>query len=420
MKYDDTFSGTSSTADVTVIEAQRTVANRLQEAGLSTKRFIELYEGGKGSRQNHRQAKNHHEPGEIRGNYGVYGGHGLLILDIDDYRSGASVAPSIQNLPPTFTVQSPHSGKHWYFATDSNIADTLYAQFGARNPQPTCGEIRVHNQYCVGPGSELSKCDKTGHDCSDPGEGRYWIQENREIAFLNTDELISALEQDPNFTRRNATKEKPKVKQRSESGIGNIHSELFRYRKLDTRLDELWLWACRSKDPREVGFPNDRSGAETALSAKLWYWLGSSEKVEAAFKIANPPKWSKSGDSYKRSIIATGDNGSYHQSIPSSGGGGVLHETMITIVDALHRTGGKARTKELIEDDLIKVSERQVQNALKLLKEEGYVDDERRGLYSYWIYDENEILGVHGQKFIDNLTTADEWAAQKKRFLNHE
>jgi hypothetical protein len=58
------------------------VAARLEEAGLSTDRFIQCQPGEKGSHD--------HSQGSIRsvsGNYGVYanGKDQLVILDVDDY-----------------------------------------------------------------------------------------------------------------------------------------------------------------------------------------------------------------------------------------------------------------------------------------------------------------------------------------------
>lgn len=51
------------------------------------------------------------------------------------------------------------------------------------------GEVRAENQYVVGPGSELTNCDKRWHDCSQENEGQYSTKHDRTIASISGSEL---------------------------------------------------------------------------------------------------------------------------------------------------------------------------------------------------------------------------------------
>lgn len=60
------------------------------------------------------------------------------------------------------------------------------------------GEVRVWNQYCVGPGSQIEKgpdgCDKKWCDrCADADSGYYRIADDRDIAVLKLEEFVEAV-----------------------------------------------------------------------------------------------------------------------------------------------------------------------------------------------------------------------------------
>lgn len=182
-------------------EESRTIfADRLEAADLDTCRFIDVHDGEKRS-TDHTQ----HEPDSpsLRGNYGVYGGSGagedtgwiLVDIDVDNY--DGERAPDW--IPQTFTVASPHtdgnSGGHFYVALPSGAVDALKDAFGTANPNPPWGEIRVRNQYCVGPGSQLDGCSKDWCDeCTHENGGYYRIRYNEPIARMQTQEFVEALQ----------------------------------------------------------------------------------------------------------------------------------------------------------------------------------------------------------------------------------
>lgn len=76
-----------------------------------------------------------------------------------------------------------------------------------KNPSPPWGEVRVSNQYCVGPGSQISPggcvhdwcdrctgCDKDWCDaCAEPDGGYYRIAADREIAVLDAETFVKAI-----------------------------------------------------------------------------------------------------------------------------------------------------------------------------------------------------------------------------------
>lgn len=206
------------------VEQRERFAERLREAGLSTKRFIDVHDTAKGT-TNHTQR----EPDDsaLQGNYGVYGGRGadetdpralwLVDVDVDDYDRDdgrSTTSEGLDSLPETFTIESPHTdgevGGHRYFAVRGNVAEALNDALGVENPAPEWGEVRVKNQYVVGPGSQISPggcvhgwcddcngCDKEWCDeCAREDGGYYRIADNREIAVLELEEFVEAIATD--------------------------------------------------------------------------------------------------------------------------------------------------------------------------------------------------------------------------------
>lgn len=208
---------------------------RLREAGVSAQRFIDVHDGAKGT-TNHTQ----HEPDaeELSRSYDVYGGPGgdsdvvadpeefegdpaevdvlwLVDVDVDDYENdGGEPTAGLESLPETFTIESPHTdgttGGHRYYAVRGHVAAAFVDAYGKANPSPEWGEVRVYNQMCVGPGSQISPggcvhewcdtckgCDKEWCDeCAKPDGGFYRIAENREIAVLELETFVEAILRD--------------------------------------------------------------------------------------------------------------------------------------------------------------------------------------------------------------------------------
>lgn len=219
-------------------EQREWFGERLRGAGVSAKRFNDVHDTAKGS-TDHTQ----HDPDDpsLTGNYGVYAGPGgdadvtadpkdadvddpaavdvrwLVDVDVDDYEDAECSDVStegLDSLPNTFTIESPHtdgeSGGHRYYAVEGHVAVAIDDRFGVKNPSPDWGEIRVYNQYCVGPGSQISPggcvhdwcdrctgCDKDWCDeCAEPDGGYYRIADDREIATLSLETFIDAVAAD--------------------------------------------------------------------------------------------------------------------------------------------------------------------------------------------------------------------------------
>ena len=186
---------------------RQALAERLNQAGLITDRLIPVGDGSKRSLVRHNERSNRESSfARISGNYGVYAGPNpdgdrwLIDVDVDDYADDpqSDGLEAVNDLPETFTVESPHTdgetgGHRYYLITGERVDERLEQAVGVKNPTPSWGEVRVRNQYVVGPGSELDACDKDWHDCSEPGEGRYRIANDAEIEEIGLEDLLAVL-----------------------------------------------------------------------------------------------------------------------------------------------------------------------------------------------------------------------------------
>ena len=192
--------------------ARERLADRLRDAGLDTERFIDVPDGEKGSHDHNQRVPD--DP-RLSGNYGIYAGRGageggdgwLVDVDVDDYDADADTdaLDAVRDLPPTLTVETPHTdgetGGHRFYAVTGNVVAAMKEVAGASNPSPSWGEVRVANQYVVGPGSQLDGCDKDWCDeCETPDGGRYRIAADREIASITAEQLADVLRNDPAYS----------------------------------------------------------------------------------------------------------------------------------------------------------------------------------------------------------------------------
>ena len=170
------------------LEPRQLVAERLEEAGLPTVRFIDVEKGQKQS-YDHSQ----HGPEVVTGNYGVYSGRGLIGFDIDDYQDDADTS-ALEGLPATFTVTTPHGGDHWYYKGSNQAAAAICsATAGASNVSLGWGEIYAGGKYLVGPGSRITNCDKSHcRQCAIRG-GTYSIEADRQIDEISAEQVLDVL-----------------------------------------------------------------------------------------------------------------------------------------------------------------------------------------------------------------------------------
>lgn len=187
------------------------LTTRLTEAGLIEKRLVPVDDGTKACTIPHTDASNRESSFDsLSGNYGVYAGANpsgdcwLVDIDIDDYTedAGGDALEVVNNLPDTFTVESPHTdgvtgGHRYYYINGKDTHKSIERVAGAFNPGMSWGEIRVHNQYVVGPGSQLNGCNKEWcDDCSKPDGGFYQIATDAPIAELTLPQLFEVIEAD--------------------------------------------------------------------------------------------------------------------------------------------------------------------------------------------------------------------------------
>lgn len=282
------------------------LAERFIEAGLPADRFIQCKEGSKKSVDHTQKPAD-----DIDGQYGIYANStdGLAILDIDDYGefedSGGIAA--LAELPPTLEQRSAHDGTHRFYAVEMSadgrmIAAELEDELGVKNPKPTWGEVRVANQYVVGAGSQLDGCDKDGcEECAKEDGGRYTLENDREIASIQADQLLEVLRADENYKP-----EEPVEDVDAPERNADVDDILEHALQADDKLNRLWDgdYSDYIDDGEE-----DRSKAESALAMKLAFWFqGDKNTVRRLMDRANTQKWvDRTDSSYRESILSAVD-----------------------------------------------------------------------------------------------------------------
>lgn len=264
--------------------------HRAREAGLAKPcRFIDVQDGSKKP-----VGHTKFELEEINGNYGVYAGNGLVCVDIDDYKDkyDKQSLTKLNELPETLVVETPSGGEHRYYKTEG-LPEALEEAIGKQNPCPSWGEVRVHNQYVVGPGSELAN-----------GKGHYEIAEDRPIAELAADELVEVIVSDKKYSQS-------ETEDKQGGDMSGLSPRSFEEDSRGARLE-----VALEEDPKLASlwqgdysaYGGDRSEAECALAQKLAFWFeGDKAKVSNLMDKAGPEKWSSRGSDYKESVLEAVD-----------------------------------------------------------------------------------------------------------------
>jgi hypothetical protein len=340
---------------------RRRVADRLEAAGVDPTLFVDVVEGEKGSRDH-----TLHAPEDVPGgNYGVYSGTGdahgddtphLVLVDVDDYGAGeVNVGlAALSALPETFTTKSPHTdgetGGHRYYAveTDATVDDfdaedvlgryirdseptktfeaahdapvalALAERYGKPNVSPSWGEVRVVNQYVVGPGSQLDGCGKDWCDaCAEADGGYYTIAQDVPIATIDVDDLATVLDADGDVERVDTT---PSTRSSPSSSpaddatpsgdstrptpSGSIDVDERLDHALDTNDKLARLWRGDTSD-----YGGDRSEADAGLAAHLGWWFeGDKSIVRRLMDRSGAEKWAERTDaSYRESTLEAVD-----------------------------------------------------------------------------------------------------------------
>lgn len=259
MSYDDESGDRRS-------HAKDRIVTRLEEAGLATDRFIDVENDGKAS-MDHTER----EATALSGNYGVYAGRGLVIVD-DDTEPGTHI-PGIDDLKETFSVGSPNgtpAGRDHRYYVIENAPEVFEEHFNAKNPVPEWGEVRAYNQYVVGPGSRNSDGDV---------RETYEITNDAPIAEISAHALVGALrasgygdsdtnDGDDDSGQSEATEAEP---------VSLEDSELLEKAKENDKFRRLWNGSTS-------GYPS-QSEADLALCAKLAFWTGGDKRrIDSLFR----------------------------------------------------------------------------------------------------------------------------------------
>lgn len=159
-------------------QEQQTLVNRLEEAGISLRRFIGVGED-KSPREPSDWQNNLKTPEELNGYpaWGIVGREGLVLVDTDDEETAKFIE---ENLPATFVSISPHRKlPHFYF----NVLNGEVPNRVLKLPGETKGggEIRAQNQYLVAPGSVVKF-------------GKYEILRDNPIARLDCPAFMRKIE----------------------------------------------------------------------------------------------------------------------------------------------------------------------------------------------------------------------------------
>lgn len=289
----------------------------LEEAGIGTERFIDVHNGHKG----YFDTGNERPPDDSRigGNYGVKGGRGgnetrpwLVDIDVDDYDEAKESNDRIEELRgETLAVASAHTSPerpgHLYIASggDPRAIVREVVGGGVTNPQASFEEIRIEQQYVVGPGSEiLCGCDRCTDPSSDESMGRYELANDRVPVVWSEEGFQEFLEADPAIDLSNGAEGATTIDESPEADGPQMMGAL-------TDGGDARLTVARAVDSyvesafRDVQNPDDRSAADAALARSVAPWLGY-DRVAIAEILDDygTSKWAnRTDDSYRNSVI---------------------------------------------------------------------------------------------------------------------
>lgn len=317
-----------------------TVARRLREADLTDNRFADVDNGKKKSYADHSDPSEQLGPTGVSGNYGVYAGSGLVLLDIDDYTEEVDTdgLTAALSLPDTFTVESPHTdgenGGHRYYHVTGDVVEAIKAvNRGKANACPSWGEVRVQNQYVVGPGSRLNGCHKEGcEECATGDGGLYTIRNDAPIATITADELVDVLRVDEEIQSREEDTSQPRLDDQpvtdfppleyDDTAVAVVKGAIREFQQDSDTTQRAFDYLMDLVSGRygQRGYEDDHSGAEIDLASKLYGVLqftqddeNAREKIYSYITMAcrrreytdtgDVRKWVKRGDNYRGHVL---------------------------------------------------------------------------------------------------------------------
>jgi CRP-like cAMP-binding protein len=316
---------------------RETLAGLFREAGVSTTRFINVHDGQKGSFD----TGNFRDPDdpELSGNYGVKGGRigdddkWLVDFDIDDYDDAKETNTRVQALRnETLSVASAHTTQHdpghLYVAVEGNVAAIVQDLLGRDdvvNLNASFGEVRIENQYVVGPGSEIvcgcDLCSNSDADADDHDDaanyGRYEIATEQPPVTWSADEFREFLEADPAINTApdpvDGDGTGPGNSRTTSEGTGS-HRQSPPSVSFDDDDGRLTLAETVDEYVQEAlegtTNPDDRSQADSRLAAAVAPWVGNdTDTIANVLDEHGTSKWdNRTDDSYRSSILGYAEN----------------------------------------------------------------------------------------------------------------
>lgn len=157
-------------------QEQQLLVQRLDEAGLSLRRFLKVGPDKAAFEAN--WDEHLYTPDELNGSpaWGVVGKDGLVLIDSDNYEMAELLRST---LPETFEAISPRRQlPHFYFSVDGGDVPNRVLKLPGK--ADGSGEIRAQNQYLVAPGSVVEW-------------GTYGILQDKPIAKLQYPDFMGKI-----------------------------------------------------------------------------------------------------------------------------------------------------------------------------------------------------------------------------------
>lgn len=293
------------------------IAELLADAGAGTERFINVLDGQKASFD----TGNFREPGdsEIYGNYGVKGGRGgdadgywLIDIDVDDYDAAKESNKRVEELRDdgTLAVASAHTTTerpgHLYVLVQGDPRQVVREVLGREvdNPVASFGEIRLDEQYVLGPGSEIvCACDRCTAEDAPDHLGCYEIANERPPVVWSEEDFREFLKADPAITQAKTSHDTgtgDAGEGRGNASSVNVNDDAGDRLSFAKTVDD--YVASALQDARN---PDDRSQADAALARAVAPWVGYNENdIRNILDQHGTEKWAERTDqSYRGSVL---------------------------------------------------------------------------------------------------------------------
>lgn len=397
----------------------------LREHGVSTQRVVRAGSAGdgKGTKNKHVQYEPDHPAvatDDARGSYAGRGADGngpyLIWYDVDDYAKfascGAADAIEADGLPhfrSAHATPGDDDGHYPVLVDDEDVIETIQAATGKKNPSPSWGSIRAHNEFVIETGSRIHCTDD---DCPQaPHEAEYGIDRLTDDPFRDIQQVIDSACADgsyPKDTDDSGGSQTPDIDEPAEpidpkvvvSGTGfDFHGRLDHAEGVmwgeDWRLimageydHAAYVRAERVRDGElsedaYVWPRNDRSALESHIAGKLSWLFGGRRwavRVALACVVARSPDtdWKLTENGHHVADILARGIDDEHESDCFSWGDGVGEPDLCAIRGETHEGTGLVvysdGRRQTVGVEPVSPELRET-NAERTVADEGWTDD---------------------------------------------